>query len=68
MKARMRLTEDRPAYAKSNSGAITTAWAGEVVRVTNTDEATGRMIAEYKGLYTLTINTDQVVCVNWHED
>lgn len=60
--------ENRSAYAKSNSGAIITVKAGETVRVTSTDEATGRMVAEYKGLYTLNINTDQAVYVNWHED
>ncbi len=54
------LTEDRPAYAKSNSGSVITVRKGEEVRVIKTDEgSSNKLIAEYKGLYVLCITTEQ---------
>ena len=56
MKAR--LLENRRAYAKSNTHAITLK-AGAIILITGIDEDSGRMIAEYKGLYVLNITQDQ---------
>ena len=56
MKAR--LLEDRPAYAKANDSRITVK-AGETVEIIRIEQFRDRMVAEYKGLYTMSITPGQ---------
>ena len=65
MKAR--LLEDRPAYAKASDNRITVK-AGEIVEIIRIEQFRDRMVAEYKGLYTLSLTPDQAEPMEEDED
>ncbi len=56
MKAR--LLENRTAYAKTGDRS-TMVNAGEVVEIIRIEQFRDRMVAEYKGLYTMSLTPDQ---------
>ncbi len=65
MKAR--LLHDRPAYGQA-SGNTCIVKAGEIVEIIKIAQYSDRMTAEYKGLYTLSINPNQAEPLDDDED